>query len=106
MSWSYAEYFRSSMRKYGFCMYVRRLTNQINAVIHGRVSYSIDWVHLAQLCRRRPARGARRGAESELQVQGVIQTKFKCSTSSTLRFPALPGITVPRPVMPAFKYSL
>ena len=71
----YAEYYRS-MRKYGFCTYVRSLTNQINAVIHSCMSDSIDWVHLAQLCRRRPARGARGGGESELQVQGVIQTSL------------------------------
>ena len=45
-------------------------------------SYSYEryhWVHLAQLCRRRPARGARRGAESKLQIQGVIQTSLSCS---------------------------
>ena len=37
-----AEYYRS-MRKYGFCTYVRSLTNQINAVIHSRMSDSLGY---------------------------------------------------------------
>ena len=37
-----AEYY-PSMRKYGFCTYVRSLTNQINAVIHSRMSDSIGY---------------------------------------------------------------
>ena len=37
-------------------------------------------MHLAQLCRRRPASGVRRGAESELQVQSVIQTSVSSCT--------------------------
>ena len=37
-----AEYYRS-MRKYGFCTYVRSLTNQINAAIHGRMSDSLGY---------------------------------------------------------------
>ena len=37
-----AEYYRS-MRKYGFCTYVRSLTNQINVVIHSRVSDSVGY---------------------------------------------------------------
>ena len=32
------------------------------------------------MCRRRPARGVRRGAESELHVQGVIQTSLSSCT--------------------------
>ena len=37
-----AEYYRS-MRKYGYCTYVRSLTNQINAVIHSRMGDSIGY---------------------------------------------------------------
>ena len=37
-----AEYYQR-IRKYGFCTYVRSLTNQIKAVIHSRMSDSIGY---------------------------------------------------------------
>ena len=37
-----AEYYRS-MKKYGFCPYLRSLTNEINAVNHSRMSDSIGY---------------------------------------------------------------
>ena len=58
-----AEYYRS-MRKYGFCTYVRSLTNQINAVFHSRMGDSIG--HTWPSCVGDDLHGARRGAESEL----------------------------------------
>ena len=61
------------MTKYGFCTYVRSLTNQINAVIHGLMSDSIG--HTWPSCVGDDLHAERVGEQSHsLQVQGVIQT--------------------------------
>ena len=63
------------MRKYGFCTYVRSLTNQINAVIHSRISDSIG--HTWPSPAGDDLHAERVGKQSQsLQVQGVIQTSF------------------------------
>ena len=63
------------MRKYGFCTYARSLTNQINAVIHSRISDSIG--HTWPSCVGDDLHAERVGEQSQsLQVQGVIQTSL------------------------------
>ena len=64
------------MRKYGFCTYVRSLTNQINAVIHSRMSDSIG--HTWPSCVGDDLHAERVGEQGQsLQVQGVIQTSLR-----------------------------
>ena len=71
----YAEYYRS-IRKHGFCTYVISLTNQINAVIHSRISDSIG--HTWPSCVGDDLHAERVGEQSQsLQVQGVIQTSLR-----------------------------
>ena len=68
------------MKNYGFCTYVIGLTNQINAVIHSRMSDSIG--HTWPSCVGDGLHAKRVGEQSQsLQVQEVIQT----SLSSSLR---------------------
>ena len=63
------------MKKYGFCTYVRSLTNRINAVIHCRMSDSIG--HTWSSCVGDDLHAERVGEQSQsLQVEGEKQTSL------------------------------